>query len=42
MGMRVAKFRRLQFVRKQILMTATAKNIKRMIKLYNFWPKAVC
>jgi hypothetical protein len=33
MGMRVAKFRRLQFVREQILMTVTAQNIKRMVKL---------
>jgi transposase len=33
MGMRKAKFRRLKFVREQILMTATAQNIKRMVKL---------
>ncbi len=33
MGLRVAKFRRTKFVREQILMTATAQNIKRMVKL---------
>lgn len=33
MGMRVAKFRRLQFLKEQVLMTATAQNIKRMVKL---------
>jgi hypothetical protein len=33
MGMRTAKFRRLKFVREQVLMTATAQNIKRMVKL---------
>lgn len=33
MGLRVAKFRRLKFVREQILMTATAQNIKRMVKM---------
>jgi transposase len=40
MGMRVAKFRRLQFVREQVLMTATAQNIKRIVKLLlRRWPK---
>jgi IS5 family transposase len=33
MGLRRAKFRRLNFVREQVLMTATAQNIKRMVKL---------
>ena len=33
MDMRKAKFRRLQFVKEQILMTAAAQNIKRMVKL---------
>ena len=33
MGMRKAKFRRLKFVKEQILMTAAAQNIKRMVKL---------
>lgn len=33
MGLRVAKFRRMKFVREQILMTAAAQNIKRMVKL---------
>ncbi len=33
MGLRRAKYRGLQFVREQVLMTATAQNIKRMIKL---------
>ena len=33
MGMRKAKFRRLHFVKEQILMTAAAQNIKRMVKL---------
>lgn len=33
MGMREAKFRGQQFVREQVLMTATVQNIKRMIKL---------
>ena len=33
MGLRVAKFRRTKFVREQVLMTATAQNIKRMVKL---------
>jgi transposase len=33
MGMRQAKFRTLKFVREQVLMTATAQNIKRMVKL---------
>lgn len=33
MGMRKMKFRRLKFVKEQILMTAAAQNIKRMIKL---------
>lgn len=33
MGLRRAKFRRLKFVREQVLMTATAQNIKRMVKL---------
>ena len=33
MGLRRAKFRRLKFLREQVLMTATAQNIKRMVKL---------
>jgi hypothetical protein len=33
MGLRRAKFRRWKFVREQVLMTATAQNIKRMVKL---------
>jgi hypothetical protein len=33
MGLRTAKFRRLKFVKEQVLMTATAQNIKRMVKL---------
>ncbi len=33
MGLRRAKFRLRQFVREQVLMTATAQNIKRMVKL---------
>ena len=33
MGMREAKFRGQQFVREQVLMTATVQNIKRMVKL---------
>ena len=32
MGLRRAKFRLRRFVREQVLMTATAQNIKRMIK----------
>ena len=42
MGLRVAKFRRTKFVREQILMTATAQNIKRMVKLLSkMGPKGV-
>lgn len=33
MGLRRAKFRRMKFVREQVFMTATAQNIKRMVKL---------
>ena len=33
MGLRSARFRGLRFVREQVLMTATAQNIKRMVKL---------
>jgi hypothetical protein len=33
MGLSRAKFRRVKFVREQVLMTATAQNIKRMVKL---------
>jgi transposase len=33
MGLRRAKFRRRKFIREQVLMTATAQNIKRMVKL---------
>lgn len=33
MGLRQAKFRRRPFVREQVLMTATAQNIKRVVKL---------
>jgi hypothetical protein len=33
MGLDRAKFRRAKFLREQVLMTATAQNIKRMIKL---------
>jgi len=33
MGLRKAKFRRTKFVKEQVLMTATAQNIKRMIKM---------
>jgi transposase len=33
MGLRRAKFRRLKFVREQVLMTAIAQNIKRIVKL---------
>jgi hypothetical protein len=33
MGLRRGKFRRLKFLREQVLMTATAQNIKRMVKL---------
>jgi transposase len=33
MGLRRAKFRRRKFIREQVLMTAIAQNIKRMVKL---------
>lgn len=33
MGLRRAKFRRQKFVREQVLMTAAAQNIKRMVKM---------
>jgi len=33
MGLRRAKFRGLKFIREQVLMTATAQNIKRLVKL---------
>lgn len=33
MGFRQAKFRRAKFIKEQVLMTATAQNIKRMIKM---------
>lgn len=33
MGLRVAKLRRRKFVKEQVLMTAAAQNIKRMVKL---------
>jgi hypothetical protein len=33
MGLRQAKFRRRPFVREQVLMTAAAQNIKRMVRL---------
>jgi transposase len=33
MGLREAKFRRTKFVKEQVLMTATAQNIKRMVKM---------
>jgi len=33
MGLRVAKFRRMKFVKEQVLMTAATQNIKRMVKL---------
>lgn len=33
MGLRQAKFRRTKFVKEQVLMTATAQNIKRMVKM---------
>jgi len=33
MGLRRAKFRRWKFIREQVLMTATAQNIKRMVTL---------
>jgi len=33
MGLRRAKFRMIKFVKEQVLMTATAQNIKRMVKL---------
>jgi len=33
MGLRIAKFRGLRFVKEQVLMTATAQNIKRIVKL---------
>lgn len=33
MGLRVSKFRRMKYVREQVLMTAAAQNIKRMVKL---------
>ncbi len=33
MGLRVAKFRRTKFLREQVLMIATAQNIKRMVKM---------
>jgi transposase len=33
MGLRRARYRGLRFVREQVLMTATAQNIKRMVKL---------
>jgi transposase len=33
MGLRRAKFRRRKFIREQVLMTATAQNIKRMVTL---------
>ena len=33
MGLRVAKFRRLWNIEEQFLLTATAQNIKKMVKL---------
>ncbi len=33
MGLRVSKFRRMKFVKEQVLMTAAAQNIKRMLKV---------
>jgi hypothetical protein len=33
MGLRRAKFRRWEFVGEQVLMTATAQNVKRMVNL---------
>lgn len=33
MGMRRARFRRKLYVREQVLLTATAQNIKRMVRL---------
>jgi len=33
MGLRRAKFRRMKFVKEQVLMTAAAQNIKRIVKL---------
>jgi len=33
MGLRQAKFRRTNFVKEQVLMIATAQNIKRMVKM---------
>jgi hypothetical protein len=33
MGLRRARFRGVRFIREQVLMTATAQNIKRMVKL---------
>jgi hypothetical protein len=33
MGLRQAKFRRTKFVKEQVLMTAAAQNIKRMVKM---------
>ena len=32
MGLRRAKFRRLKYVKEQVLMTAAAQNIKRLVK----------
>lgn len=40
MGLRRAKFRGTEFVREQILMTAAAQNIKRMVKMLSRrWPQ---
>jgi transposase len=33
MGLKVSKFRRMKFVKEQVLMTAATQNIKRMVKL---------
>ena len=40
MGLRRAKFRGTEFVREQILMTAAAQNIKKMVKMLSRrWPQ---
>ncbi|HAS17502.1 MAG TPA: hypothetical protein DCR39_06370 [Nitrospiraceae bacterium] len=36
MGLRVAKFRGLKFVKEQVLMTAASQNIKRMVRLLSW------
>jgi hypothetical protein len=41
MGLRRAKFRGRKFIKEQVLMTATAQNIKRMAKFFSKKPREV-